>query len=175
MKFLDLAKSRYSCRNYKPDEVEEHKLMLVLEAARVAPSAVNYQPWYFIVIKKSENKAKIYESYNRDWIKNAPVLIVACGNHSKSWKRNDGKDHLDIDIAIAVDHLTLQAVELGLATCWVCNFNAKILKVNLNLPDNIEPVAIMPLGYPIDSCDPQRHDQKRKAIDEIAYWESLDF
>jgi nitroreductase len=173
MNFPDLAKSRYSCRNYKADEVEDAKLMQVLEASHFAPSAANYQPWHFIIIKLKENKAKVYESYNRDWIKSAPVLIVVCGDHSISWKRGDGKDHLDIDIGITIDHLTLQAVELGLATCWVCNFNAKILKDNLNLPDTIEPVAIIPLGYPNDTCDPHRHGQKRKSIDKITHWESF--
>jgi nitroreductase len=173
MKFPDLAKSRYSCRNYKSGEIEDAKLMQVLEAARIAPSAANHQPWHFIIVKSGENKARVYESYHRDWIKTAPVLIVVCGDHSISWKRNDGKDHLDIDISISIDHITLQAVELGLATCWVCNFNANILKNNLNLPDNIEPVAIIPIGYPKDTCDPDRHNLKRKTIAEIVHFENF--
>jgi nitroreductase len=171
MKFIDIAKERYSCRNYKTDDIGDEKLMMVLEASRIAPSAANYQPWHFIVVKSPENKAKIYESYNREWIKSAPILVVVCGDHTKSWKRSDGKDHLDIDIAITIDHLTLQAVELGLATCWVCNFNYEILKNNLTLPENIEPVAIIPIGYPNDSADPDRHELKRKTIDEIVHWE----
>jgi nitroreductase len=173
MKFLDIAKTRYSCRNYKPDEIEYNKLDLVLEAARIAPSAVNYQPWHFIIVKNPENKAKIYESYQREWIKTAPLLIVVCGDHTKSWKRSDGKDHLDIDLSIAIDHITLQATELGLATCWVCNFNVKILKDNFNLPENIEPVAIIPIGYPNDSSDPDRHKTKRKDISEIVHQEGF--
>jgi nitroreductase len=174
MKFIEIARSRYSCRNYKTDMVEDDKLNLVLEAARIAPSAVNYQPWHFIVIKNKENKEKIYESYHRDWIKTAPVLIIACGDHTKSWKRSDGKDHLDIDLSIAVDHMTLQAVELGLATCWVCNFNLKILKDNFKLPETIEPVVILPLGYPTEMSDPDRHGSNRKNISEIILWEGFE-
>jgi len=173
MPFIDIAKARYSCRDYKPKEVETEKLMLVLEAARVAPSAVNFQPWDFIVIKTPENKEKVSGAYPRDWLKTAPVIIVACGDHLKSWKRNDNKDHLDIDLAIAIDHMTLQATEIGLATCWICNFNLSVLKRNLELPEHIEPIAIIPLGYPSDQSDPYRHDKKRNPIIEILHWEKF--
>jgi|WetSurMetagenome_2_1015567.scaffolds.fasta_scaffold301219_2 nitroreductase len=171
MKFLEIAKKRYSCRDYKSNHVEDEKLMLVLEAARVAPSAVNFQPWNFIVMKSPESKAKVCEAYSRDWLKSAPVIIVVCGDHTKAWKRKDGKDHTDIDISIAVDHMTLQATEAGLATCWICAFNAEILKKNLELPDEIEPVVILPLGYPNDSSNENRHDKLRKSSDEIIHWE----
>jgi nitroreductase len=171
MLFQNLAKLRYSCRNYKNDEVDNLKLSILLEAFRIAPSAVNYQPCQLIVIRTPENKEKVYKAYQRDWIKTAPVLIVACGDHAASWKRKDGKDHLDIDIAIAVDHLTLQATELGLATCWVCNFDRVLLAKSLNLPQHIEPVVIIPLGYPNDMSDPERHGLKRKPISEIVLWD----
>ena len=171
MDFLELAKKRYSCRNFKPDAIEEDKLMKVLEAARIAPSAVNYQPWHFFVVQNPENKAKIIETYPREWMKDAPVLIVACGNKQVSWKRADGKEHVEIDLSIAIDHLTLQATNLGLGTCWVCNFQAKKLREVLQLPINMEPVAIIPLGYPQNEADTERHTSKRKPIDEIISWE----
>jgi nitroreductase len=171
MDFLELAKKRYSCRNYKSDAVEDDKLMKVLEAARVAPSAVNYQPWHFYVVRKSENKAKIAEAYQREWMKNAPVLIVACGNKHISWKRADGKEHMEMDLSIALDHITLQATDLGLASCWICNFQLEKLKEILHLPENMEPVAIIPIGYPADAPDTNRHQNKRKAIQDIVSWE----
>lgn len=171
MDFLELAKNRYSCRIFKPDAVEEDKLLKVLEAARVAPSAVNYQPWHFYVIQNPENKAKVIEAYPREWIKKAPVLIVACGNKQVSWKRADGKEHVEIDISIAVDHLTLQATELGLGTCWVCNFQAKKLREAMNLPLHMEPIVIIPMGYLVEDADVERHAAKRKSIDEIVSWE----
>lgn len=170
MDFLELAKKRYSCRNYKPNEVEDDKLMKVLEAARVAPSAVNYQPWHFYVVKNAELKAKIGEAYQREWMKGAPVLIVACGNKKISWKRADGKEHMEIDISIAIDHLTLQATELGLATCWICNFQSKKLKEVMQFPSGVEPVAIIPVGYPDIEADTERHDIKRKPLSEIVSW-----
>lgn len=170
MEFLELARRRYSCRNFKPDQIEKQILVKVMEAARIAPSAVNYQPWQFIVINDPDQKAKIIESYPREWIKSAPVLIVAAGNRQLSWKRADGKDHLDIDIAIAVDHLILQATALGLGTCWVCNFNRDKLQQALNLPSHMEPVVIIPVGYPMNEPDTERHATKRNSLDEIVKW-----
>lgn len=173
MDFLQLAKQRFSCRNYQSTPVEEEKLMKVLEAARVAPSAVNYQPWQIYVYRHEQNKTRITEAYHRDWLKNAPVILVVCGNHQVSWKRIDGKDYTDVDISIAIDHMTLQATDLGLGTCWICNFNYAKLREIMNLPDHMEPIAILPLGYPVEAADPERHTTKRKPLEEIVKWEML--
>jgi nitroreductase len=170
MNFIQLAKRRYSSRKYKQIVVEDEKLNLVLEAGRIAPSAVNYQPWFFLVVR-GENVENLRACYHRDWFKTAPMYIVLCSDHSRSWKRGDGKDHADIDTAIAADHITLAATSIGLATCWVCNFNGQRLAEILNLPDHIEPVVILPLGYPDDVVDPERHSNKRKDLDEIVVYE----
>lgn len=173
MNFLEIAKSRYSCRNYKPETISDELLVKVLEASRIAPSAVNYQPWHIIVVKQPENIAKVHEAYNREWFKTAPLVLIICGDHSKSWKRGtDGKDHTDIDVAIAIDHLTLQATALGLATCWVCNFKTDVIRSSFNLPEHMEPVALIPVGYPNDSADINRFDSKRKKITEMVSWET---
>ena len=101
MTFIELAKQRYSCRNYDFTPVEQDKLELILEAGRIAPSAVNYQPWHFIVIRGKENIRKIHGAYHREWFQTAPCVIVVCGDHNQSWKRKqDGKDHCDIDKTI---------------------------------------------------------------------------
>jgi nitroreductase len=171
MEFIDIAKKRYSVRSYLSKTVDEGKLLKVLEAGRVAPSAVNIQPCHFIVIKDEMNRQKICSAYHRDWLKEAPVIIVVCGDHSTSWKRKDGKDHCDIDIAIAVDHMTLQAAELELGTCWVCNFDKQKCSEVLTLPENLEPMVILPLGYPADTTDINRHSIKRKSLDSIVHWE----
>jgi nitroreductase len=174
MRFLDIAKTRYSCRSYRPEMIEDEKIRLLMEAARIAPSAANFQPWHFILVRSPEAKAKVCETYTREWLKLAPLIIIACGDHQKSWKRKDGKDHLDIDLGIVVDHITLQATELGLATCWICNFDHGSLKRNLNMPDYIEPVVILPVGYPNDASDPNRHDKQRKPQSDIVHWEKFD-
>jgi len=167
MIFLELAKHRYSSRKYDSRPVEQEKLEMVLEAGRVAPSAVNFQPWHFFVIQEEKWLKKIYEVYHREWFRTAPCVIILAGDHKQSWKRQDGKDHCDIDVAIACDHMTLQATELGLATCWICNFDKEKTIKTLDLPDQLEPVVIIPLGYPLDEADPNRHGEKRKALTEI--------
>jgi nitroreductase len=170
MDFLQLAKARYSSRKYKHQSVEDDKLDFVLEAARIAPSAANYQPLFFVVVK-GENIENLRTCYTREWFRTAPMYIVICSDHTKSWKRGDGKDSADIDAAIAADHITLAATSIGLATCWVCNFNKPKLSEVLNLQEHIEPVVILPIGYPDDAVDVEKHSEKRKPMKEIVRFE----
>ncbi|MFP4697731.1 MAG: nitroreductase family protein [Eubacteriales bacterium] len=170
MEFLEFAKKRYSVRKFQDKPIEKEKLLQVIEAARIAPSAVNFQPWQFIIVQDEEVKEKLYETYQRDWIKSAPAIIVACGDHSKSWRRRDGKDHCDIDIAIAVDHMTLAAAQLGLGTCWVCAFNSARCHGLLDLPSNLEVIALLPIGYPEGEVNPNRYENKRAKLDDIVSW-----
>jgi nitroreductase len=165
--FFELAAARYSVRTFSEKPVEREKILQILDAARLAPSAVNYQPWHFIVADDQELKSKICQAYRGEWLQSAPVIIVACGNHDLSWKRRDGKDHCDVDVAIAVDHLILAATALGLGTCWVCAFDAQQVHSALELPDNLEPIVLIPLGYPGDGPVPLK---KRKSLDEIVTW-----
>jgi nitroreductase len=171
MSFINIAKNRYSCRNFLDKSISKEILEKIIEAARIAPSARNIQPWYFFVINDRNMLEKIYECYNRDWFKTAPVVIVACGNHSTSWKREDGKDHCDIDIAIAVDHITLAATDMGLGSCWVCRFDAKKCSQILNLPSYVEPIVLIPIGYPADKPDTKRHEFQRVKLSEITNWD----
>lgn len=163
MNFLELVKQRYSCRAYKSLGVEKEKLDYILECVRLAPSAVNKQPWRFRIVSKEEDKARLQQCYNRDWFKTAPMYVVASVLHDEEWVRSDGKHHGDIDIAIAVEHLCLAATEQGLATCWVCNFDAVLCKELFNLSDNEEPAVLIPLGYAADEVKPKN----RKPIETI--------
>jgi len=171
MNFHELARNRFSSRKYLDKPIEEEKLLKVLEAARIAPSAANKQPCLFYVIRDVENRKKISTAYHREWLSTAPVIIVACADHKIVWKRSDGKDSCDIDLAIAIDHITLQAADLGLGTCWICNFDADKCSEILNLPLNIEPIAIIPLAYPADEPNPERHINLRKPLSDIVKWE----
>ena len=163
MNFLELVKQRYSCRAYKSLGVEKEKLEYILECVRLAPSAVNKQPWCFRIVSKEEDKVRLQQCYNRDWFKTAPMYVVASVLHDEEWVRSDGKHHGDIDIAIAVEHLCLAATEQGLATCWVCNFDAVLCKELFNLSDNEEPAVLIPLGYAADEVKPKN----RKPIETI--------
>lgn len=173
MSFLDLAKRRCSVRSFLPKEVEEEKLLEVLEAARVSPSAANLQPWQIVVARDPRLKAKLAEAYPRDWFANAPVILVICVDHNQSWKRTDGRDYADVDAAIAADHITLAAADLGLGTCWLGAFDLEVCRKALNLPKYMEPVIMMPLGYPAKTESLGRHTTRRKALEELVIWDNV--
>ena len=124
---------------------------------------MNKQPWCFRIVSKEEDKVRLQQCYNRDWFKSAPMYVIASVLHDEEWVRSDGKHHGDIDIAIAVEHLCLAATEQGLATCWVCNFDAVLCKELFNLSDNEEPAVLIPLGYAEDEVKPKN----RKPVETI--------
>jgi len=164
MEWKELVRRRYSCRSYMEMPVAEETLTEILEEVRLAPSAANRQPWVFYVVREPEVKEALREAYDKEWFYKAPVVIVACGNRDESWRRSyDGASSLEIDVAIAVDHLTLAAADRGLGTCWIGAFNPEPVRRILRLPENIVPLALTPLGYPADEPKPK----KRKLLDEI--------
>jgi nitroreductase len=167
MTFLDLAQKRYSVRAYQPRDVDDQTIMKVLEAGRVAPSACNNQPWHFVVVRSDEGRARLKKVYDRAWFLAAPVIIAVCIDRSRSWKRADKKEYGDVDAAIAMDHMVLAATELGLGTCWIGAFNADAARTALNIPANVDPVVLTPLGYPADAPRPR----KRNDMDAIVRWE----
>ncbi|MDE5745583.1 MAG: nitroreductase family protein [Paramuribaculum sp.] len=167
-KLYDVVAGRYSCRAYTPAPVSREMVLAVLDAARLAPSACNRQPWKFIIADNQETRELVIGAYGRDWVKDVQTFIIACGDHSQAWHRADGKDHTDIDVAIAVEHICLAASSLGLGTCWICNFDAKAISDGLSLPENLEPIAIIPIGYPNPTAPVPA--KSRKAIDEIVKW-----
>jgi len=167
MGFLELARKRYSVRAYKSDLVEDDKLQKVLEAARLAPTACNLQPFQFIVIHTKGKEAELRRIYSDSWFVQAPIVICACGIPSQSWVRQDGKNYSDVDVTIAMDHLILAAANLGLGTCWIGAFNPDAAREVLKLPDNVEPIAFTPLGYPAD----QPGYKGRKSIGELVRYE----
>ena len=126
---------------------------------------MNFQPWHFYVVTDSERLDALKSTYKREWIQSAPCIIVACANHEESWhRRSDNKDHADIDLAIAIEHLCLAAAEQGLGTCWVCNFDAALCHEVMAMPENVEPIALIPIGYTPDAEVPEK---KRKTIEDI--------
>ncbi len=172
MDFLTLCQNRFSLRDYAIRTVEREKIEYILEAARLAPSAVNFQPWTFLVITEGEGRQKIQESYPRDWFKNAPVYILVCANHEQAWTRKcDGANFAAVDASIAIEHMTLAATAIGLGSCWVCNFDPTTLRQNFMLPDHIEPIAILPIGYPAD--ENTLPTKSRKPLAEIVKWEKF--
>jgi len=167
MDFSELAMKRYSVRSYKPDAVEDYQLHKVLEAARLAPTAANRQPFQLIVIHTRGRETELRRIYDRPWFLQAPILICACGMPANAWVRRDGKNYCDVDVAIVVDHLTLAAADLGLGTCWIGAFDPVEARAILNLPEEVVPLAFTPLGYPDDQPVPK----ERKSMAELVRYE----
>ena len=124
------------------------------------------QPWRFYVVKSPDMKAELHRCYNREWFTSAPLYIVCCIRHDEAWVRpSDHKEHGDIDIAIAAEHICLAAAAIGLGSCWVCNFDASLCKEILQLPAEEEPAVIVPIGHTSPDC-PQK-EKVRKPLSEI--------
>ena len=167
MDFFELVQKRYSVRAYKPDPVEEDKLGQVLEAARLAPTAANHQPFQIIVIHPAGREAELRRIYGKSWFAQAPLLIAICALPAQGWVRRDGKNYADVDVTIAMDHLILAAANLGLGTCWVAAFDPAAAREVLHLPADVEPIAFTPLGYPADQPRPK----ERKPLSELVRYE----
>lgn len=164
MNLLELSEKRYSVRGYSSESVSDEDLNYILECARLAPSAVNRQPWHFYICKFEDALAKVRKCYPREWFYTAPMVIVACINHEEEWVRqNDGHPHGIVDISIAVEHICLAATERGLGSCWVCNFDAKLCHELFDMPADREPAVLIPIGRGTTEFS----EKKRKNISDI--------
>jgi nitroreductase len=168
MDLAALVARRSSVRDYLNTPVTDAVIEKVLDAARLAPSACNNQPARFVVVRDEEARRKLQPVYDREWFLKAPVIIAACCDRTLSWRRSDGKDYGDVDVAIALDHLTLAATELGLGTCWIASFNPAQARAALMLPSSVDPVAFTPLGYPGSGHAARK---SRKSLAEMVSWE----
>lgn len=168
MEFAELIQDRYSVRAYKSDPVEDEKLQSVLNAARLAPTACNKQPFRIVVVHTSGKQQELRRIYGADWFSTPPIVICVCAIASEAWVRGaDSKAHEQIDAAIAMDHLILAAANEGLGTCWICAFDPSAAREVLGLPDGVEPIAFTPLGYPADTP----RQKTRKCLEELVRYE----
>ena len=167
MEFYEVISKRRSIRAYKKDTVEDSKLSRILNATRLAPTAANRQPYSLIVVKDEETKQKLKDAYSQEWFFTAPVIVCACALPDDAWKRNDGKGYVDVDVAIAMDHLILAASAEGLGTCWIAAFKPEVVREVLNIPDNMEPLVLTPLGYPETIPEPTFRKPLEEMVREI--------
>jgi nitroreductase len=172
MKVLEVIQKRRSIRRYKEDPIPEDVFHRVLEAARLAPSGKNLQPWKFIIVRDKELKDRLAQaSASQFFIAEAPIIVVACGfpdhcysrmgRYMKSWP---------VDVTIALEHLILQAQEDGLGTCWIGSFEEEEVKSVLGIPDHVKVLALTPLGYP----DEAPSFRGRKSLDEIVSYDGYE-
>lgn len=172
MDFISIAKKRYSVRKYTEKKVEPEKLEKILESAHVAPTAANRQPVRLIAVQSEEALAKISNAAD---IYGAPLAIIICADHNRAWTRPyDKKQTVDIDASILTDHMMLQATELGLGSVWICYFKPDVLKKEFALPDNLEAVNILAIGYADEeAASPDRHNEMRIPISQLVSYDTL--
>ena len=173
MHVQDAMKTRKSVRSYLDKPVEKEKIDHILRAAHIAPSAMNLQEWRIVVVTDSSTIQKIVGGAvpGQKFIAEAPVLFVCCAETDKATMKC-GHPRYAVDLSIAVDHMMLAAVEVGLGTCWIGGFTQLPVKNILNIPEEIEVFALLPTGYP---TDPDAVEKRRKSLDEIVCYDSWKF
>jgi nitroreductase len=170
MEVLQAIKTRRSVREYASKPIPDDIMERMRQAIRFAPSACNFQPWRFILVTDAELRRKVaHASNNQLWMADAPVIVVGCGFPADAYKGMGGHGNsVELDVAIALDHLTLAAASEGLGTCWIGAFDEAAVKQCLNVPANVKVVAMTPLGYPSGpGSNTAITDAERKPASEI--------
>ena len=180
MNVLEAIFTRRSVRSYSSKPIPAEVLDRMKQALRSAPSACNLQPWHFVFVTDESLRRQVAQACNdQKWMAGAPVIVAACGLPDQAYKRMGGYGNsVDVDLAIAVDHLTLAAVADGLGTCWIGAFREAEVKRLLCAPDNVKVVALTPLGYPATAdlnrpLDPSRRKAPREVFGRDRYGEAM--
>ena len=169
MDVFEAITQRVSIRKYRSQDIPEATLTKILTAMGQAPSAGNLQPWKFVVVKEEGTRQRVAEACSgQRFMAEAPVILAGCGIPAQAYKKMGGYGNsVDVDLAIALDHLTLAAVAEGLGTCWIGSFDEQKVKQVLKVPDHVKVVALTPLGFPATTGKPHQ----RRRLDEIICWE----
>lgn len=171
MTVSEAIRKRYSCRAYEQRQIEKEKLEQIFESARLAPSAKNTQDWRFVVVTDETTRRKVAKATNRPGVfEKAGAIIAACSNSDDVMRC--GQAIGPIDVSIALEHIALQAVELGLATCWIGSFEPEKVRALLGIPSDITIIELMTLGYPAD--EPPK-EPSREPIEKILCYEKWQF
>ncbi len=167
MEFIKLATDRFSTRDFSDREIEAEKLEIIKEAARIAPTAKNNQPQVVYLLKSEDALKKVRE--NTRCAFNAPIVFAVCIDQEKQWKQPFTGEYMgNVDAAIVTTHMMLAAESLGLGSCFVCYFDVDKFKKDFGLPENVSPVALLPVGYKSETCEPaDRHFIRNKTEDFV--------
>lgn len=163
--FLTLAESRFSVRSFSDKKVEKEVIEKILHAGQVAPTACNYQPQRIYVIESEEGIEKLRKCTPCHFI--APLAMLVCYDKDECWKRSfDGKVSGDIDASIVATHMMLEAAELGVGSTWVMHYIPEAVKVEFELPENLESTVLLVMGYPKEDAQPNPLHFRNKPLEE---------
>ena len=167
MEYMKLIENRYSVRKYRAEQPDGEAIAQILEAARLAPTAHNYQPQEIIAVTSTEGLALLNKCTECRY--GAPLAFIVCYNKNRAWKREyDGKCSGDVDAAIVTTHMMLAAESLGIGTTWIMYFIPEAVKTEFDLPEEIEPAAILYMGYADDKPSPA-HFSRRELNEYVTY------
>lgn len=167
MTVFEAIQQRYSVRKYEDRPVEDDKLQRIMEAARLAPSARNRQEWRYVVVRDERRRELLMRAAKgQAFVGQAPVVIAGCARDDE-YVMSCGQPATQIDVAISMEHIALQAVEEGLGTCWIGAFDAEAARQVIGAPEDVSVIELMTLGYPADEPRPK----SRLPIDEIVMYE----
>lgn len=171
MDFLEFAKERYSVRSFSDRPIEQGKLDKILEAGRVAPTALNFQPQKIYVLRSEDALEKM--RFHTKYSYNAPMILLVCFDKERAWhsRYDRGYNSGEVDASIVCTHMMLQAWELGIGSVWVRGFRADEVSKIFGLPENIKPVSMLPIGYPAENANPneQLHFTYRDMEEMVEY------
>jgi nitroreductase len=180
---MSIIQERRSVRTFDPDrDVEQEKLEIMLEAARLAPSSNNTQPWHFVVVRNPDVRKKLSAAApaglaTNKWMAKAPVIIVCCVQPALLEHRAIGqlmdKQWYVMDVAIAVEHMVLAAQEQGLGTCWLGWIDERKVRRAVGAPRDVRIAALLPVGYPKNGKWPPA--KKRKPMQEVVSWDKFGY
>jgi nitroreductase len=172
MDFLDLAKNRFSVRSFKNDHLPQNVIEEILKAGHVAPTGCNFQPQKILVMNTDESIEKLQECTKCHF--NCPTAMLICFSKDECWTRKyDGKQSGIVDASIVTTHLMLRAFELGVGSTWVMHFDPFKIKETFNLPKNVEPCALLVMGYPHKDAAPIEMHFKNRPMDEVVFYDSF--
>lgn len=172
MDFEKLISDRYSVRNFEPEHLSKEAIDTILEAAHKAPTGCNYQPQRILVLNSDESIEKLHSCTKCHF--GAPCAMLVCHNKDESWKRvYDGALSSPVDAVIVTTHMMLAAQNIGVGTCWVMHFDPFAMRETFNIPENVEPVALLVMGYPSKEAKPLDLHYKTRPIGEVVFYDSF--
>ncbi len=172
MEFEKLIAHRYSVRKFKSEHLKKEDVDKILNAAQLAPTGCNYQPQRILVLNTDEAVSKLKTCTKCHF--DAPCAMLVCYNKDETWTRPyDGAKSAPVDAVIVATHMMLEAHNIGVGSCWVMHFNPDAMRKAFNIPENIEPVALLVMGYPHEDATPLELHSKYRDISDVVFYDSF--